>query len=79
MLGQQDSEMKAKEKAEESIKDSRENTWPNHSHIIKPNISPTTCHNPRSSHPVHHFRLIPNLSTSTMSSLTSGTSEENSA
>jgi hypothetical protein len=40
MPGQKDSKMKAEKIAEESIKDSRENTCPNHSHIINPNISP---------------------------------------
>jgi hypothetical protein len=41
MLGQRDSKMKAEEIAVESIKESRENYLSkNHSHIIKPNISP---------------------------------------
>jgi len=40
MPEQKDSKMKAEEIAEESTKYSRENTCPNHSHIINPNISP---------------------------------------
>jgi len=77
MPGQEDSKIKAEEIAEESIKDSRENTCPNHSHIINPNISPNNLHSsPPAPSPQTHPRLFPHPK---CLSLMLGISERNSA